>query len=134
MRALEDQTHVRVAGDLEFESLALVAERPGRIECGFAHQPAVITGSPSTRACQRNRRAATVPAAIGSTSESISAVATATSWVVLISGSMRNPMWSATMRTDILKPDSRMAAIGPRVADSGVPPKPMMWRTTSGEL
>ena len=43
-------------------------------------------------------------------------------------------MWSAIIRTDILKPDSSRLAMGPCMASSGVPPKPMMWRTTSGAL
>jgi hypothetical protein len=53
---------------------------------------AVMTGSPSTSASQRNRLAATVPTSILTTPVSMVAVATATSWVDWMAGSQRKPM------------------------------------------
>ena len=95
---------------------------------------AVTTGRPSTIASQRNRRAATVPASIGTTSSSLPCTATATSWVDLIRGSVSKPSSSVIIRTDALNPASSNLAIGPPMARSGVRPKPITSRTTSGAL
>ena len=60
------------------------------------------------------------------------AVATATSWLVVSSGSRRKPRVSATMCTDWMKPAPRTFSMMLPAASSGVAPKSITWRTTSG--
>ena len=69
LQALEREAHGGVAGDLDFEPLADHPRNPNpgsRFSSPISQLTAAsITGSPSTRACQRNRRAATCPVVIG---------------------------------------------------------------------
>ena len=65
---------------------------------------------------------------------SIGLAATATSWLVRTSAPEPKPSSSTTIRTDALNPPDSRPAIGLSNASSGVPPKPMTWRTTSGAL
>jgi uncharacterized protein (DUF486 family) len=60
------------------------------------------------------------------------AVATATSCDDRTLGSAANPSRSTHNRTDWMKPPSSSFCIGPVSALSGVPPKPITWRSTSG--
>ncbi len=60
------------------------------------------------------------------------AVATATSWEVRIFGSAAKPSRSTISRTDWKKPPLSSFCMGPLSALSGVPPKPITWRSTSG--
>ncbi len=90
------------------------------------------TGSPSTRASQWNLRPATWPGSMTPSGESIGAVATAISWVARTFGSALKPILSTTIFTAWMKPLSSIFCIGPVSAFSGISPKPMTWRSTSG--
>ncbi len=66
-----------------------------------------------TTASQQNRRPATSPGAITPIGESIGAVATATCWLVRITGSAAKPRRSTISRTDWKKPPLSSFCIGP---------------------
>ena len=73
-----------------------------------------------------------MPGSIAPMGESIGAVATAISWVVRSSSSRRKPSSSATMRTDCPKPPPSTAGMIDACAASGVAPKSIQSRMTSG--
>ncbi len=90
------------------------------------------TTSSPTSASQWNLRPATWPGSMMPSGESIGAVATATSCDDRTFGSALNPTLSTTIRTAWMKPPSCIFSMGPVNALSGVSPKPMTCRSTSG--
>ena len=90
------------------------------------------TTSSPTRASQWNLRPATCPGWMAPIGESMGAVATAISWEARICGSASKPSSSTHIFTACMNPPSSIFCIGPVSAFSGVSPKPITCRSTSG--